>query len=208
MHYHALITTDETGELYEYDHKTLASIKESLVIPYLKNEDFQFYGYFIVPAKVKRLIITETQQSSTDCVKIAYSRLPSNVFMTIYQNQCVFSYEYSKDITRTILKETKSIIEISGSQNKSKPEKQNTTETTNNMRTIFIGYSYRQIDDEFVSGFKDLLTDKGFEVIDGKADGLGSISQAIIEKINISDIVIIVLTKRDKKENLPHQLGY
>jgi len=45
------------------------------------------------------------------------------------------------------------------------------------------------------------LIDKGFEVIDGKADGLGSISQAILDKIALSDIVVIVMTKRDKKEN-------
>lgn len=45
------------------------------------------------------------------------------------------------------------------------------------------------------------MIDKGFEVIDGKADGLGSISQAILDKIALSDIVVIVMTKRDKKEN-------
>lgn len=70
-----------------------------------------------------------------------------------------------------------------------------------NKNTIFLAYSYRPDDDELVSGFKELLKDKGYTVLDGKADRLGSISKAILDKIGNSETVIIVMTKRDKKEN-------
>lgn len=68
-------------------------------------------------------------------------------------------------------------------------------------KTIFLAYSYRPEDEEFVVGFKKLLMNQGYEVLDGKADRLGSISNAIIDKIKCSKIVVIVMTKRDKKEN-------
>jgi len=51
------------------------------------------------------------------------------------------------------------------------------------LKLLFIlGYSYREADDEFVSGFKELLIDKGFDVIDGKADGLGSVSGGFLSR--------------------------
>ena len=68
-------------------------------------------------------------------------------------------------------------------------------------KTIFLAYSYRPEDEEFVVGFKKLLMNQGYEVLDGKADRLGSISNAILDKIRCSKIVVIVMTKRDKKDN-------
>jgi hypothetical protein len=202
MKYHASIKTDETNEIYEFDHNNLDDIKEAIVIPYLKNEEFQFNGYFIEPSKVKRLVITETELSSDQYVKAAHDRMASSgIFLPIGPEHCAFGDEHSKDITRRTLQEAKAMIEKSGTLNTEKRGKSLNQGNTKHKETIFLGYSYRHIDDEFVSGFKELLTDKGFDVIDGKADGLGSISQAIIEKISISDIVIIVMTKRDKKEN-------
>jgi len=197
MKYHVLVKTNETKELYEYDFDNLEDIKSNILKPYLKNEEFQFDGYFIEPSKVKRLVVSKTNLTSSQCLDDAYNRLGSNVIMAINTSDCVFGDKrYSEDLTRDLLKEVKEhiapknkIVNISSK----KKEKQS--------KTLFLGYSYRQIDDEFVSGFKELLIDKGYEVIDGKADGLGSISQAIIEKISISDIVVVVMTKRDKKEN-------
>ena len=199
MKYHVLLKTPETEELYEFDRESLVDIKETIVKPYLKNEEFQFNGYFIEPSKVKRLVITQTELSSEECVKDAYSRLSSEVFMVIQSQDCVFNNErYRVDITRSTLQEVKETIDV---KTRTNVKQKNSGSATKNNKTIFLGYSYREVDDEFVSGFKELLIDKGYEVIDGKADGLGSISQAILEKISLSDIVVIVMTKRDKKEN-------
>jgi len=63
MEYHALIKTIETGELYEFDHDSLESIKESIITPYLLNQAFQFDGYFIEPSKVKRFVVLRPKSS-------------------------------------------------------------------------------------------------------------------------------------------------
>lgn len=200
MKYHVLLKTSETEELYELDNDSLENIKSIIIEPYLRNQEFQFDGYFIEPAKVKRLRISESELSSDQCVQDSYDHLSSGIIMIIEAKNCVFDNEkYSKDITRKTLQDVKEIID------KSLPKGSKIVEIDSDAieqsKTIFLGYSYREIDDEFVSGFKELLIDKGYDVIDGKADGLGSISQAILEKIGLSDIVVIVMTKRDKKEN-------
>ena len=202
MKYHALIKTAETDELYEFDHDSLENIKESIVTPYLRNQEFQFDGYFIEPSKVKRLVITETDMTSDQCVSDAYNRLSSGIIMIIGAKDCVFGDDrYARDITKKTLQEDKATLEKFAPQKNGANESRKSRPKVSDNNTIFLGYSYREVDDEFVSGFKELLIDKGFEVIDGKADGLGSISQAILEKIALSDIVVIVMTKRDKKEN-------
>lgn len=201
MKYHALLKTSETDELYELDRECLDEIKETIVAPYLKNQEFQFDGYFIDPSKVKRLVISQTNLSSEQCVSDAYNRLSPGIITIIRAKDCVFGDDrYSMDITKKTLQEVKSELQKDQPEAKT-PLVDNGTKKSYPKETIFLGYSYREADDEFVSGFKDLLIDKGFEVIDGKADGLGSISQAILEKISLSDIVVIVMTKRDKKEN-------
>jgi hypothetical protein len=201
MKYHALLKTSETDELYEMDHDSLDEIKETMVAPYLKNQEFQFDGYFIDPSKVKRLLISQTDLASDQCVDDAYSKLSPGIIMIIRGKDCVFGDDrYSVDITKNVLQEVKTQLQEDQSEAK-RPLAHNAVKKASPKETIFLGYNYREADDEFISGFKDLLTDKGFEVIDGKADGLGSISQAILEKISLSDIVVIVMTKRDKKEN-------
>ncbi len=199
MNYHVLINTLETGELYEFDKSTVDEIKGNVITPYLQNQEFQFDGYFIEPEKVRRLVVTETNLSSNECISDAYGRLSDNVVVFYTAKDCVFGNDlYSNDVTRKVLQEVKHSIEYSDNKN----SVAGTLKRLNKKnKTLFLAYSYRQIDDEFVSGFKDLLAEKGYEVIDGKADGLGSISQAIMEKISISDIAVIVMTKRDKKEN-------
>lgn len=198
MKYHALLKTPETKELYEFDQESLDEIKGTIVKPYLKNEEFQFNGYFIEPSKVKRLVISQTELSSKQCIEDAYNRLSSGIIMIISAQDCVFTNEqYATDITRNTLQEVKETIDAK-TRSKAGENISDPTEINNN--AIFLGYSYREVDDEFVSGFKELLIDKGYEVIDGKADGLGSISQAILEKISLSDIVVIVMTKRYKRK--------
>jgi hypothetical protein len=197
MKYHVLVKTNETKELYEYDFENIEDIKSNILKPYLNDEEFQFNGYFIEPSKVKRLVVSKTKLTSKESLNDVYNRLGPNVLSVITKSDSVFGDKtYFEDLTRVLLKEVKESITP-----KSKIVNISSKKKVSNSKTIFLGYSYRQIDNEFVSGFKDLLIDKGYEVIDGKADGLGSISQAIIEKISISDIVVVVMTKRDKKEN-------
>lgn len=70
--------------------------------------------------------------------------------------------------------------------------------STNN---IFLAYSYKKEDDDLVAGLKDFLSHQGYCIKDGKADRLGSISGAIISKINECSLIVIIMTKRDLKQN-------
>lgn len=196
MYYHVLIKTDETGEIFELDKTVLKEIIDNVVKPYFLNTEFQLKGYFIEPSKVKRLLITETEKDSSTLVKEKYRNLTPGVLVIITEEDCVFqNKELYKDITRSVMEEAKKNIQTESMK------KGHTPKVQNKYNTIFLAYSYRTEDDEFVSGFKDLLIDKGYNVIDGKADRLGSISQAILDKIRVCDVTVIVMTKRDKKEN-------
>lgn len=200
MKYHVLLQTSETGPIYEFDYDSKDEIEENILEPYLLNDEFQFNGYFIQPSKVERLLVSETKVTASQCVENAYATLSPGVIMIIREEDCVFGNDkHGTDITRTLLNSVKKRIQDANPSHKTSA--QDNQDGGRSIKTIFLGYSYRQADDEFVSGFKELLSDKGYEVLDGKADGLGSISQAIIEKIQISDAVVIVMTKRDKKEN-------
>ena len=112
MKYHVLLKTPETDELYEFDQESLVEIKETIVKPYLKKEEFQFNGYFIEPSKVKRLVISQTELSSKECVEDAYSRLSEGIFVFIQPQACVFNNErFRTDITRNTLQKEKETIE-------------------------------------------------------------------------------------------------
>lgn len=176
----------------------LGELIDTVVRPFVLNTEFQLKGYFIEPSKVKRLLITESEGPADVLVQKRYSRMPVGTPATATEQDCAFnSKELSRDITSSVMAEVKKEVENNNigeafeSRQKSHPR----------YKSIFVAYSYRTKDDELVSGFKELLADKGFKVIDGKADQLGSISQAILEKIGISDLVAIVMTRRDKKEN-------
>jgi hypothetical protein len=105
---------------------------------------------------------------------------------------------FCNNITKDVMKEVKThLLNASTGAESSAASALKQTDR----QTIFLAYGYRADDEEFISGFRDLLADKGWQLLDGKADRLGSVSQAILEKIGLSDCVIIVMTKRDKKEN-------
>lgn len=194
MYYHILVSTEETDKIFESDHENIDYIIENMAKPYLKNNDFQVDGYFIEPAKVKRMMITKTERDSNTLLDNAYDEAPAG--FVIHKEECVFERdEYREDITREVFEEIKK--ELSQNDDSEKDDEP----VSGNSTTIFLAYSYREEDEEFVSGFKKLLKNQGYKVIDGKADRLGSVSEAIVEKIQISDITVVVMTKRDKKEN-------
>ena len=193
-----LVSTEETGEIYEFDNPTLGDVVKNIIRPYIKNEEFQVDGFFIEPSKVKRMMITKTDNTSSYYQDLEYRSLAKGVFFPISRGDYVFKEgNHFSDISRELLK---SIKDENQPSDKRKVN-QSTSPCTEGKTTIFLAYSYREVDNEFVEGFKDLLIDKGYNVLDGKADRLGSISHAILEKIRLSDITVVVMTKRDKKEN-------
>ena len=197
MYFHLLVSTVETGELYEFDNPDLEAIAENVVRPYIENKEFQVDGYFIEPSKVKRMMITKTNDPADFYQDLEYKKLPAGLIYPINRQDYVFKDgSYFTDISREVLKRIKEACSLSSTQ-----KDNNDVPSTDPKVTVFLAYSYRKIDEEFVDGFKELLIDKGYKILDGKADRLGSISQAILEKIRLCDITVVVMNKRDKKEN-------
>ena len=111
-YYHVLIVTNEFSSRYcELDKTDLSEIKEEIIIPYLKGEQFMFDGYFFEKAEVERILIKEsacTSKMYADAMNKAYSDDP--IYFT---RRDIVSDEdkYTTDITRRILKECKSLIQ-------------------------------------------------------------------------------------------------
>lgn len=111
-YYHVLIVTNEFSSRYcELDKTDLSEIKEEIIIPYLKGEQFMFNGYFFEKAEVERILIKESAYTSkmyADAMNKAYSDDP--IYFT--RGDIVSDEDkYTTDITRRILKECKSLIQ-------------------------------------------------------------------------------------------------
>ena len=194
MYYHILIDGKETGEILELDIKQRGILKQEYVLPYLKNTEVTLDGFIVQPSKISRFIIVESDSPSKECYNSALSTIGPNENRTLTISQCLFKDKTRvKDITKKIFKEVKEQMENSNDYSHQ--------HTLPSNKTIFLGYSYLPSDDEFASGFKELLILNGWEVIDGKADGLSSISDAILDKISICEMVVLVMSKRDEKQN-------
>ena len=110
-YYHILIQSNESGEkYYELDKTDLSEIKEEIVIPYIKGEQFMFDGYFLDKSKVKRIIIGESKYSSKAYVAREEADLPDPIFMTVSRLGIVTNADYTKKITGRILKECQSLL--------------------------------------------------------------------------------------------------
>lgn len=111
IYYHVLIETNESSEkYYELDKTDLSEIKEEIVIPYIKGEQFMFDGYFLDKSKVKRIIIGESKYSSKAYVAREEADLPDSIFMTVSRLGIVTNTDYTKKITGRILKECQSLL--------------------------------------------------------------------------------------------------
>lgn len=70
-----------------------------------------------------------------------------------------------------------------------------------NKITVFLSYSFNERDKDLVSGFIDLLNASNFQVETGEKNPIGSLSKSIIAKIKNSTVFVVVMTRRDLKEN-------
>lgn len=146
-----------------------------------------------------RYIFGNDSSQVDEFIKISYrpSSFSANTDFTKFYNQGMAK---AKAILESFLDEINEYWNENTTSSSMKV-KDSSSVTFENEKSIFLAYSYRPEDDEFVAGFKSFLIDRNYTVVDGKADRLGSISQAILEKISKAKYAVIVMTKRDKKEN-------
>ena len=107
-YYHILIQPNEPGEkYYELDKTDLSEIKEEIVIPYLKGEQFMFDGYNLNQAKVKRILIKESVCSSVEYFERERIKCSPMLRMHFCPEHIVWNDEYTVDITKCVFEECK-----------------------------------------------------------------------------------------------------
>lgn len=72
----------ENQTLYEYDFTDIQAIKKKIVAPYIRNSSFVFKGVKLNGADVRVINVFTSEYSISDCLTIAYRRLPKNVIVT------------------------------------------------------------------------------------------------------------------------------
>lgn len=182
MYYQVQIeTTEKEGkdkhnkEYFELDKTSKDEIIESIIIPFLKGEQFQFDGYFITKNDVKRLVIKTTEKTTKELSKYENDNMPSGIIMFISDEMIVSYDQYTKDITKEILAEAKELIAQPKKVNLEVSSKRNTDRM---FTEVFIVHGRDELAKNEVARFVEKL---GFKaIILHEQENLG---MTIIEKI-------------------------
>ena len=176
VYYHVLI---ETGEFkksyYELDKNDLSEIKEEIVIPYLKEERFLFQGYFFDKSNVKRILIKESDCTSKKYADDMNEEYP-NVDEPYFREDIIEDDDYTRDITRHILKECKSLLQEATP--KSKAPIPNNPKALLDKSKVFIVHGHDDAAKESAARFIDNLGFKAIILHEQASSG-----RTIIEKI-------------------------
>lgn len=185
--------SSKTGkrELFELDKNDLVEIEADVVIPFLKKESFQFDGYFINPADIKRLLIKETKES----VKV-YSEYENNdnirrsIIMYISPSDIVSFDKYTKDITKDVMASAKQKLSLQTRSSSTMKAKNDIDKTS-----IFVVHGHDDLAKTTVARFLEKL---GFTAI--ILHEQPSAGRTIIEKIEAYSNVgfaIVIYTPDD-----------
>ena len=117
MYYHVLIETNEkvgkryeNKKIYELDKQSTLEIIQSIIIPFLKKENFQFNGYFLRSNDIARIIVKETDRTTVALSKYENEHMPRGVIMYVSPEMIVGYDKYAKDITKDIFAQAKEMI--------------------------------------------------------------------------------------------------
>ena len=182
-YYHVLIEAyGFIKPFYQLDKTDLSEIKEEIVIPYIKGEQFMFDGYFLDKSKVKRIIIGESKYTSKEYVTMEEADLPDGICVIISRQEIVTNADYTKDITRSILKECKSLLQEATT--KSEPLAPNKPKAPMDKSKVFIVHGHDNAAKQAVARFVEKI---GFEAI--ILHEQASSGKTIIEKIEANSNV-------------------
>jgi len=196
MYYQVMIEipdkSSKTGikEMFELDKTDLAEIKEDIIVPFLKKEEFQFDGYFINPRDVKRLLVKETDDSVKVYSKYENDHMPSGVIMYISPSDILSYDKYTRDITKDILNSAKQMLSTAGTDPAPANKKVDMDKTK-----VFVVHGHDDLAKVTVARFLEKLTLEPV-ILHEKA----SAGRTIIEKIEAyTDVgfAIVVYTPDD-----------
>lgn len=133
MYFHVLIESNEkvgkanrNRQYFELDKTDLAEIEARVIAPFFRGEDFQFDGYFLSKAEVKRMAVKQTEKTAEELSQYENDHMPPNVIMFVSPTDIVSYERYTKDITNEVFDRVKLKIE----KTKSKPTLKGSTPKT------------------------------------------------------------------------------
>lgn len=176
MFYHVIVETTEkvnkqgtNKEYFELDKPDLSDTVERIVYPYLRKEGFQFDGYFLQYAEIRRIAIKQTEKSAQSLSKYENDIMPAGIIMFVSPSD-VISYEsHAKDITVQVFDEAKKTIP---------PKNPAKSAASRDFSKVFIVHGHDDLAKTDVARFVERL---GFEAI--ILNEQASSGQTIIEKI-------------------------
>ena len=122
-YYHVLIETKNPSEkYYQLDKTDLSKIKDEIILPYWKGEQFIFDGYILDKSKIKRILIKESACTSTEYTDYEDERYPDLPF-PVREEEIIEDRKYTTDITESIFKECKGLLQKATSNPKDPMEK-------------------------------------------------------------------------------------
>lgn len=106
-YYHVYIERNNLGsDIYEKDRTDLSELKNDIVLPYLKGNQFRIDGYFLDKTKIERILIKESDISYKEYTeRKRRSRFPA-MLRDIRVND-----EYFRNITEEVFKECESLLQ-------------------------------------------------------------------------------------------------
>ena len=111
-YYHVLIESYESSKpYYELDKTDLSEIKDEIIIPYLKGEQFTFSECLLDEAKVKSIVIGESPCTSKRCFLLEWEKSSPELRKYIDFEKVVWKDPYTTDITEGLLAECRSLLQ-------------------------------------------------------------------------------------------------
>ena len=108
--YQILIVTKKKKKITEVDITDINYIYNSIVIPYLKGEEFYVNGFILLKENISRLKIGVTKQSAKEIAAYENASIPPNVILIVSSQDIVEYDNYTKDVTAEIISKAKRII--------------------------------------------------------------------------------------------------
>lgn len=208
MYYHVIIETNEkinqhaNKEYFELDKRNIEDIVNEVIIPYLRNEEFQFDGYFLTKTMIKRIVVKETEKSSHELSTYENDHMEEGIIYYVSNNEVITYDKYSKDITKNIFTTAKEKAKKFKIENK----QENVKIIEDNKTDIFIVHGHDDLAKTEVARFIEQMNFKPIILHEQASEG-GTIIEKIEKYSNVGFGIVLytacdIGAKNSDKDNL------
>ena len=118
MFYQVLIETSEKAgkngdyeRFFELDKTDLSEIEDDVVVPYLQGRKFQFDGYFMQPDEIKRIVVKQTQKTTSELSDYENDNRSPGILIFTSRKDIVAYDKYTTDITKQVFSNSQAKID-------------------------------------------------------------------------------------------------